>query len=203
MTGWRLLQWLRYQERPSCADVCSPLQLTLFQLPYTGFIALSIILIRLGSGRHIQYIQYILSGPTINNTEVLDFAAHILYTCALLFCRLSGLAFYWRFADRTPWMQRAIKAAWLFFCGVFLCQLMFSIFHCLPVTGYWPYAWQVEESARYTCLAWGTVYVTNSGLSLVCDVLLFSIPATLIARLQKASMVRKLKLSLLLLPGTL
>lgn len=190
-------------EWPIWAGSRSTIPLTLLQLPYTGFITLSIILIRLGSGRHIQYIQYILSNPTINNTEVLDFAGHILYTCALLLCRLSGLAFYWRFADRTPWMQRAIKAAWLFFCGVFLCQLMFLIFHCLPVTGYWPYAWQEEESARYTCLAWGTVYVTNSGLSLVCDVLLFSIPATLIARLQKANMMKKLKLSLLLLPGTL
>lgn len=80
---------------------------------------------------------------------------------------------------------------------------MFLIFHCLPVTGYWPYGWQVAESAKYTCLAWGTVYVTNSGLSLVCDVVLFSIPATLIARLQKASKMKKLRLSLLLLPGTL
>ncbi|KAK7923877.1 hypothetical protein LTR80_011997 [Exophiala xenobiotica] len=58
-------------------------------------------------------------------------------------------------------------------------QLILLILHCLPVTSLWPYAWQpgVDD---YTCLAWGVVYVTNSGISLVCDMLLFGIPLAII-----------------------
>lgn len=62
--------------------------------------ALCIVLIHLGSGRHIEYIQYILTNDQTNLTEVLDFVAHLLYTTALFVCRLSGLAFYRRIVGK-------------------------------------------------------------------------------------------------------
>jgi hypothetical protein len=75
------------------------------------------------------------------------------------------------------------------------------IFHCKPVTALWPYAWQ-SEPITYECLSWGLVYSVNSGLSLVCDVLMFVIPAILIKQLH-VSMVKKVKLSLVMFPGVL
>jgi hypothetical protein len=48
------------------------------QVFYIVIVVLSIVLINLGSGRHIEYIQYVLSMPTVRQTEVLDFVAHVL-----------------------------------------------------------------------------------------------------------------------------
>ena len=155
----------------------------------------------MGSGRHFQYIQFVLNNPTINMTEVLDFAAHLIYTSALLTCRLSGLAFYARISDRHEKLMWAIRAAAVFMICGYLPQIFLIIFHCLPVTGYWPYSFQAEV-ANYTCLQWGTVYVTNSAVSFICDMLLFTIPVAIINLLQ-ASLSRKIKLSLVLLPGVL
>ena len=171
------------------------------QLPYFAFITLSLILIRLGSGRHIEYIQYVLDNPTTNKTQVLDFAAHVLYTTALFICRLSGLAFYRRIGERHRRIIRTIDCAVVILILALIPQIVLLIVHCKPVTGLWPYAWQAE-SANFTCLAWGQVYVTNSGLSLFCDMIIFAIPAALIVSI-KRSVPGKVKLSLLLLPGVL
>jgi hypothetical protein len=171
------------------------------QLPYVSFISLCMVLINLGSGRHIEYIQYVLDNSTTNMTEVLDFSAHILYTSALLICRLSGLAFYRRVSDRHHKLIVIIRCAAVFMIVAYLPQVFLILFHCLPVTGYWPYAWQAEVN-NYTCLEWGTVYVTNSGLSLVCDMVLFTIPIAIISLLQ-GSVSKKIKLSFVLLPGVL
>lgn len=56
--------------------------------------------------------------------------------------------------------------------------------------------------SNYTCLEWGTVYVTNSAISLVCDMILFAIPIAIISRLQ-CSTPRKIGLSFVLMPGLL
>ncbi|KAK4540017.1 hypothetical protein LTR36_009833 [Oleoguttula mirabilis] len=168
---------------------------------YTAFIALCIVLIHLGSGRHFAYIEYIMTNAVQNTTEVLDFVAHIVYTTALLACRLSGLAFYARIADRHGRLTWWIRGAAVFMICGYLPQLFLIVFHCLPVTGYWPYSFQAEVN-NFTCLAWGEVYVTNSVISLICDMILFTIPATIVAQL-KISRAGKLKLFCILMPGLL
>jgi hypothetical protein len=171
------------------------------QLPYTAFIALSVVLILLGSGRHFDYIEYVLNNDTINRTEVLDFAAHILYTTALLTCRLSGLAFYARICDRHGTLTWAVRGAAAFMVAGYIPQLFLIIFHCQPTTGLWPYAFQAE-AASYKCLPWGVVYVANSTISMCCDLILFTIPASIIHALN-ISLGDKLKLVCVLMPGLL
>ncbi|KAA8650247.1 hypothetical protein EYZ11_003838 [Aspergillus tanneri] len=173
----------------------------LTMLIYISFVVLSIILIDLGSGRHFGYIQYVLSMPTVRETEVLDFVAHVLYTTALFLCRLSGLAFYHRLAARSGRLHLAIKIAAVFLFAAFLPQFFLLIFHCRPVTGLWPYPWQ-EEPVAYNCLTWGLVYSVNSAVSLTCDILMFIIPAILIKNLH-VSLKKKMKLSLVMFPGVL
>ncbi|KAJ5558218.1 hypothetical protein N7535_008433 [Penicillium sp. DV-2018c] len=166
---------------------------------YITFAALSIVLINLGSGRHLQYIQYVLPLPTMRDTEVLDFVAHVLYTTALFLCRLSGLAFYYRISVPSTKLRMSILIAAPILFAAYLPQLFLLIFHCKPVTGLWPYAWQ-HEPKTYKCISWGLVYSVNSGVSLACDVMMFAIPAVLIKGLQ-ISTKKKIKLSLVLFPG--
>lgn len=175
--------------------------LTYFQLIQISFIVLSVILINLGSGRHIEYIQYILTEPETNKTETLDYAAHLLYTSALFICRLSGLTFYYRLCSQHDRLSLVIKLTVVFLVAAYIPQMCLIIFHCHPVTGLWPYAWQ-PESPNYTCLSWGIVYSVNSALSLTCDLLLFGIPAAMIKSL-KVSRKRKIQLSFVLFPGVL
>lgn len=171
------------------------------QLPYLSFLVPRLILIRLGTGRHIEYIEFVLDNKTTLATEVLDFTAHILYTSALFVCRLSALAFYYRIGNRHIKLSKIINVAAVFLCLAFIPQVVLLIIHCRPVTGYWPYAWQ-KQSDDYSCLTWGTVYVTNSGLSLFCDLVIFIIPAAIIS-VVKRSTAGKIKLSLVLFPGVL
>lgn len=148
-----------------------------------------------------MYIEYILSNATINKTEVLDFVAHIIYTTALVICRLSGLAFYARITHHHEKLTWAIRAAAVFVIAAYLPQVLLIVFHCLPVTPFWPYSFQPQVT-NYTCLRWGTVYVTNSGISVVCDLILLSLPIVIITSL-KMRASQKLKLSLILMPGLL
>ncbi|KIN03282.1 hypothetical protein OIDMADRAFT_178902 [Oidiodendron maius Zn] len=64
-----------------------------------AFIALAGFLIDLGTGRHLQYIEYVLTPSQTEKSEVLNFSAHLIYTTALFVCRLSGLAFYRRLCE--------------------------------------------------------------------------------------------------------
>ncbi|PWY89685.1 hypothetical protein BO94DRAFT_490840 [Aspergillus sclerotioniger CBS 115572] len=168
---------------------------------YISIVALSIFLIDLGSGRHIEYIEYVLSLTQVDKTEVYDFVMHILYTAALFVCRLSGLAFYQRLASRHPKISLAIKLSAGFLVAAFLTQFFLLLFHCLPVTGLWPYAWQPQID-DYNCISWGDVYVANSVLSLVCDMMMLTLPSMLIYMLQ-VSQKRKIQLSLVMFPGVL
>ena len=160
------------------------------------------VLVDLGSGRHIEYIQYVLNNDQTNLTEVLDFVAHLLYTTALFVCRLSGLAFYSRIVGLgSGKLSIIIRAGAVFLIAGYLPQMFLIIFHCRPVVGLWPYAWQAESNS-FTCLQWGLVYSVNSSVSLICDLVMFTIPVVIINGL-KMSTKRKFLLSLILFPGVL
>ncbi|KHN95876.1 uncharacterized protein MAM_06238 [Metarhizium album ARSEF 1941] len=164
-----------------------------------AFVVLSIELINLGSGRHFAYIQYVLPVPIVMRTQVLDFAAHIIYTAALLLCRMSGLAFFHRICGLHSGFLIAIRAVFGVIMVGFLPQLLLLIFHCQPVTGLWPYGWEPGWE-RYTCLQWGLVYSVNSTVSLLCDLLLFGIPIAMLKMLEMPKK-RKMQLAGILLPG--
>ncbi|KKA30173.1 hypothetical protein TD95_001185 [Thielaviopsis punctulata] len=157
-----------------------------------AFIVLCVILIRMGSGRHFVYVQYVMTLQTVENSEIIDFAAHLIYTSSLLIGRLSGLAFYYRLCK----MHNIFRLAIFVVAGIigagFLPQIFLIIFHCVPVTGLWPYEWQPGVD-KYTCLEWGLVYSVNSATSLLCDFLIFGIP---IAMLRALDMSRKRKIQL-------
>ncbi|KAK5996539.1 hypothetical protein PT974_01874 [Cladobotryum mycophilum] len=164
-----------------------------------GFAGLSIEIIRLGSGRHFPFIRWVLTVPTVLKTQVLDFIAHLLYTTALLLCRMSGLALYHRICGTHDKFRLAIKFVFGILIAGYLPQMLVLIFHCKPVTMYWPYGWE-PLADKYKCLEWSVVYSVNSSVSLVCDFLLFGIPIAMLKMLEMPRK-RKVQLACILLPG--
>ncbi|KAK5072263.1 hypothetical protein LTR70_009891 [Exophiala xenobiotica] len=170
-------------------------------LLFIPFVVLCIILIRLGSGRHYEYIQYVLNLDTVNETEALDFGAHLLYTISLVICRVSGLALYAAICKQHHTYVWAIRGVAGVIILAYLPQIFLLVFHCVPVTALWPYDWQ-PESNNHTCLTWGLVYSVNSAVSLFSDLLLYGIPVVMIWNLT-LSRKRKVQLACILLPGIL
>ena len=173
----------------------------ILQLILVPFVALCIRLIDLGSGRHFEYIQYVLDLETVRQTQRLDFYAHILYTTSLVVCRTSGLAFYAMICKQHRVYIWAIRVVAALIVTAYLPQLFLIVFHCTPVTSLWPYEFQPEVD-QYSCIEWGMVYGVNSGVSLACDVLLYGIPIVMIWNLG-LSRRRKVQLACILLPGIL
>ncbi|KAN0062779.1 hypothetical protein ACQY0O_004974 [Thecaphora frezii] len=167
---------------------------------YIAFGVLSIILIDIGSGRHIEYIQYVMTQEVNSLSERLDFYAHILYTAALWIGRLSGLAFYRRLCRDLPHLNLALYSTTAFVSAGFIVQTLLIILHCLPVTDLWPYVWQ-PEVRNYTCMLWQAVYMTNSVVSLASDFLIFTIPAWIVHSLRGSQSGVRMKLILILCPG--
>ena len=88
---------------------------------FTAFMALCLVLIYEGSGRHIE------------ETEVVDYAAHLIYTATLYFCRLSGLAFFSRLCSTHPTFRISIWACGFFLTAAFIVKLVLILLHCLPL----------------------------------------------------------------------
>jgi hypothetical protein len=171
------------------------------QVHLIAFSTLAVELVRIGSGRHYEYIRYVMTANTVKDSEVLDFAAHLVYTTALLVCRLSGLAFYHRLCGEHRRFAVTIRLTAIVLAAGYVPQIGLIALHCLPVTGYWPYDWE-PHYAEYKCLPWGVVYVVNSCVSLVCDFILFGIPVAMLWMLE-ISRKRKVQLAGILLPGLL
>ncbi|OAR01906.1 hypothetical protein LLEC1_07647 [Akanthomyces lecanii] len=168
---------------------------------FITFVALCIHLIRLGSGRHFAYIQAILDNDTMLLTQLLDFSAHIIYTIALLLCRVSGLAFYYRLCNLHRKFRITIQIVFGVLVAGFIPQILLLIFHCTPVTGWWPYDFQPEHH-EFQCLQWGLVYSVNSSVSLICDFLIFGVPIAMLWTLEM-NRRKKIQLASILLPGVL
>ncbi|KAK2007126.1 hypothetical protein LZ32DRAFT_663119 [Colletotrichum eremochloae] len=168
---------------------------------FIAFVPLCIILINIGSGRHFEFIQFVMTQDILDQTEILDFTAHLVYTSALFFGRFSGLAFYHRVCAVHSRFLLAIKGAALFLLASYITQMLLIVFHCLPVTALWPYAWQTQF-VGYKCLPWGFVYGTNSAVSLLSDFVLFGIPIAML-RMLDMTRKRKVQLACILLPGIL
>jgi len=167
-----------------------------------AFVGLCYELILIGSGRHYAYIQYVMPRDVVEASEIYDFAAHIIYTASLLVCRLSGLALYAALVKMHHSYILALRTIAIFIILSYLPQLFLLVFHCLPVTGLWPYSWQLPAANEYECLPWGVVYSVNSAISLCNDLLLYGIPAVMVWRL-RLPRKRKIQLACILCPGVL
>ncbi|KAM4062002.1 integral membrane protein pth11 [Hirsutella rhossiliensis] len=63
---------------------------------FIPFAALCIELINLGTGRSIAFVRFAIDDATWVRQQIFDSIAHLVYATALVLCRISGLAFYYR-----------------------------------------------------------------------------------------------------------
>ncbi|KAK4093095.1 hypothetical protein Purlil1_2252 [Purpureocillium lilacinum] len=166
---------------------------------YIPFVVLSIHLITLGSGRHFDQFAFFLSADMFARMQIMDSVTHLVYTTALWLCRISGLAFYYRMCNLHREFLISIKVIFAVLTLGYLVQIGLIVFHCQPISLLW--APVTDEDARVLkCMNWLRTNLAISGISLLCDLLLFGLPAAMLWVL-KISRKKKVQLAGILLPG--
>ncbi|KFG80757.1 hypothetical protein MANI_026409 [Metarhizium anisopliae] len=168
---------------------------------FIPFMALCIRLIVMGAGQNPMWMYFMMDDETYTQIQALDTIAHLIYSTALVLCRISGIAFYWRLCYMDKKFLLAIKCIAAVILAGYVAQICLLIFHCLPVSMVWVF-YTKEEYERHTCMHWFQVYSIISSISLASDFLLFGIPAVMLKGLQLARK-QKLQLACILLPGIL
>ncbi|OAQ62444.1 hypothetical protein VFPPC_06931 [Pochonia chlamydosporia 170] len=172
-------------------------------LVFIPFVGLCIELVNIGAGRSELFVAYILDRSGRTRLQIIDSVAHLIYSTALVLCRISGLAFYYRICSLHKEFLIAIKVIFATLILAYVAQMCLIIFHCQPVTLLWaPLDDYDVEFESHVCLWWFEIYSIISSISLVCDLLLFGIPAAMLKALELPGK-QKLQLACTLLPGVL
>ncbi|UNI22501.1 hypothetical protein JDV02_008387 [Purpureocillium takamizusanense] len=166
---------------------------------YLLFVGLCIYIISLGAGRHLDQWDMFMDDNTFERIQIFDAVAHLTYTTSLWLCRTSGLAFYYRMCNLHRELLICVKVILGMVTLGFLAQVAIIVFHCKPVTLLWVAATE-EEDLKLQCVDWATTNLAISGVALLCDLLLFGLPAAMLWIL-KTTRRKKVQLACILLPG--
>ncbi|KAG8409442.1 hypothetical protein J3459_017515 [Metarhizium acridum] len=170
-------------------------------LVFIPFAALCIVLINLGAARNFLFEFFVMTEDEYRKVQLMDSIAHLAYSTALVLCRVSGIAFYYRICYLDKKFLLAIKIIFVIIMLGYVAQLCLIIFHCQPVNLMWAPTSE-EEAEKYRCMSWYEIYTIISSISLVCDFLLFGIPAAMLKGLELPRK-QKLQLACTLFPGIL
>ncbi|KAF5121148.1 hypothetical protein E5D57_013484 [Metarhizium anisopliae] len=168
---------------------------------FIPFMALCIRLIVMGAGQNPMWMYFMMDDETYAQIQALDTIAHLIYSTALVLCRISGIAFYWRLCYMDKKFLLAIKGITAIIIAGYVAQICLLVFHCLPVSLLWIF-YTEEEYNKHSCIHWFQAYSIISSISLASDFLLFGIPAVMLKGL-KLARKQKLQLAGILLPGIL
>lgn len=169
------------------------------QLVAIPFSALCIHLINLGAARTPLFVDFAIDDSTFGNQQIIDSVAHLVYCTALVLCRISGLAFYYRICALHTEFLIAIRVIFGILVAGYLAQMFLVVFHCWPVTLLWA---PIGPAAAFdsVCIFWDATYGSVSAISLACDLLLFGLPVAMLKILDMPQK-QKLQLACILLPG--
>ncbi|EQL01823.1 protein related to integral membrane protein pth11 [Ophiocordyceps sinensis CO18] len=162
------------------------------------FTALCIVLVHSGGARHYAYYLFVLDDTHYVRFQIFDTVVQLGYLTALALCRLSGLAFYYRICSLHMEFLIAIGIIFGLITAGYIAQMGLIIFHCIPVSLIWN---PITPDSGLQCLFWVEVFTSNSIISLICDCLLFGIPAVMLWVL-KMPQKQKVQLASILLPGS-
>ncbi|KAK8923386.1 hypothetical protein VCV18_007449 [Metarhizium anisopliae] len=104
---------------------------------FIPFMALCIRLIIMGAGQNPMWMYFMMDDETYTQIQALDTIAHLIYSTALVLCRISGIAFYWRLCYMDKKFLLAIKCIAAIILAGYVAQICLLIFHCLPVSMVW------------------------------------------------------------------
>lgn len=151
-----------------------------------------------GGARHYAYYLFVLDDTHYVRFQIFDTVVQLGYLTALALCRLSGLAFYYRICSLHMEFLIAIGIIFGLITAGYIAQMGLIIFHCIPVSLIWN---PITPDSGLQCLFWVEVFTSNSIISLICDCLLFGIPAVMLWVL-KMPQKQKVQLASILLPGS-
>lgn len=103
----------------------------------------------------------------------------IFYNACLGFIKISVLALYMRLGDRL------LRRLAIFMVGVIVCQaganVLACIFQCSPVQGAYDITIPPED---ITCVNINAFYLANAAVNIFTDILTYSLPFPMLAKLQ-------------------
>ncbi|KAJ5904187.1 hypothetical protein N7504_006570 [Penicillium tannophilum] len=154
-----------------------------------GCFSLSTIMVRLGSGLHLDVV------PTANIPKYLKcmYAYQLIYTATILSVKLSILTYYVRIFQIRPF-RIAVYAVGSLVVVWAITVWFISIFSCRPINGFW------DTSVTSSCVSNKEFYVGNAVPNICTDVMILILPLRMVWGLQTTRM-QKVTLSGIFLLG--
>ncbi|KAL2112272.1 hypothetical protein VUR80DRAFT_8125 [Thermomyces stellatus] len=143
-----------------------------------AFIGCTIASVKHGLGSHIDDVEPLGTQNMIAYSQIV-WLSSIFYNACLGFIKFSVLALYMRLGDRT------LRRLAMVMMGVIGCQaggnVMACIFQCSPVKAAYDVTIPPEEKK---CVNINAFYLANAAVNIVTDILTYTLPFPLVARLQ-------------------
>ncbi|KAI1483850.1 hypothetical protein F4774DRAFT_425514 [Daldinia eschscholtzii] len=137
-----------------------------------------------GYGRH----TYSLSGPDKYQAFKYFYLCQVTYKACINLTKASILLLYLRIFSNTKWFRYACRFVLLIVVMYCIASVTATIFQCTPVTK------AFDKSLKGTCIDNGKFWYANSGFSIATDIIILTLPMTLvyalqIPRVQKAALM--------------
>ncbi|KAF3067245.1 hypothetical protein GL218_08465 [Daldinia childiae] len=137
-----------------------------------------------GYGRH----TYSLSGPDKYQAFKYFYLCQVTYKTCINLTKASILLLYLRIFSNTKWFRCACRFMLLIVIMYCIASVTATIFQCTPITK------AFDKSIKGTCIDNGKFWYANSGFSIATDIIILTLPMTLvyalqIPRVQKAALM--------------
>ncbi|KAJ5178257.1 uncharacterized protein N7500_000956 [Penicillium coprophilum] len=146
------------------------LTIVIAQLVSWIVLGLSIMVIHYGSGQHLAAL---MNDPeTLVHMYKWLVGAQLVYMFNLWLCRVSGIAFYARL-NQMPRFILYLRISFAFVTFVYVAQTLIVALQCIPLAALW-------GGAEGKCMGSVTVFISTSGLTIACDLLVLLLPINII-----------------------
>ncbi|KAJ5782636.1 hypothetical protein N7457_004410 [Penicillium paradoxum] len=166
--------------------------IVLAQLVSWIVLGLSSMVIQYGSGRHLAALMK--TPDTLVHMYKWLVGAQLVYMFNLWLCRISGLAFYARL-NNMPRFTLYLGISFVFVTAVYVAQTLIIALQCVPLAALW-------GGAEGKCIGSEAVFISTSGLTIACDLLILLLPMRIIFSLQ-AKLAIRIALAVVLCMGIL
>ncbi|KAJ5358369.1 uncharacterized protein N7496_010782 [Penicillium cataractarum] len=155
----------------------------LAQLTSWATMALCMMLLRYGSGRHLAAL--VSTPETLVKMYKWLVTTQLVYMFNLWLCRVSGLAFYARI-NPMPQFILYLRVSFAFISAVYIAQTLIIALQCIPLAALW-------GAVEGKCMGSKIVFVSTGALTIACDSLILILPLKIVLSLQ-TKLARKLAL---------
>ncbi|KAF1952731.1 hypothetical protein CC80DRAFT_479116 [Byssothecium circinans] len=127
--------------------------------------------------RKVESSEVRTNSDKVANAIQAAYATVIVYNVSLTLAKISVLFLYLRiFTTRNATRVCHVQMAIVIMCG--LAATLSLVFFCTPIASFW------DVTVKGKCFSKGPLWYATAGINIATDVMIVSIPATLIHRLQ-------------------